>query len=157
MAFVLRVQNGLVANEPTDEGRNRLPDALDKHIEQLRASLNPPRRDPNPVVSTIFQMGLAIGRITQPLKEGPRRTPDEEAKAQQALLLPGIALLGLLTLGLLGGLLWHVFLGGELAIELLVGVGTGIVGGLTLMMFGLVVSALVKVISSMMRERRADR
>lgn len=151
------VQNGLVAGQEADDNLQRNADAPDRDIEQLRTSLNPPRTDSNVVVSTVFQMGLAIGRITQPLHVGPTRTPDEEAKAQQALLLPGIALLVLLTGGLLGGLLWHVFLGGELVIDLAVGVGIAMIGGLTLMMFGFVVSTLVKVTSRMMRERRANR
>lgn len=150
------MQNGAVAEQHPDQNRERHADALDRGIEHLRASLNPPSHNPNSVVSTVFQMGLAIGRITQPLQPRQRRTPDEEAQAQQALLLPGIALLAVLTLGLLGGLLWRVFLGGGLATDLLVGVGIGIVGGLTLMMFGLVVSAFVKVMSAMVRKRRAN-
>ncbi len=123
-------------------------------IEQLHARVNPPRPEPKSVVNSVFQMGMAIGGILRPLRDRPTRTPGEEANAQQALRLPGIAHLVLLTAGLLGGILWHIFSGGELAIDLAAGVGFSMVGALTLMMLGLVMGAFVKVMASMMRTER---
>jgi hypothetical protein len=149
------VQNGLVAQRGADESRHRHTDALAKDIEILRANVNPPRPDPNSVVDTILQMGLAIGRITQPLSEGPTRTPEQEAKAQHATFPSGFVLLVLLTVGPVAGLLWHLFLGGEVGIELIAGLGISLVGGMMLGILGLVASALVKVMLSVMRERRA--
>ena len=147
-----------MVSEGADDDLTRHLEALDRDIEILRSSLNPPKKKPNSVADTVIQMGLAIGRITQPLREGPKRTPEEEARANKALLLPGLLLMGLIGSGLLGGGLWHAYVrSGGLAVDLVAGLGVALVGGLMLIIFGLIMSVLARAFVDAMHRRRAAR
>lgn len=153
-----RPLRSVTVDEPDpNEALQRHIDHLNEDIGRLRAELNPPKSNLNPVVDTIVQMGLAIGRISQPLRRGPVRTPEEEARHQKALLIPGLLMMGLFGGGLLGGLVWHLENGGGLPWTLLTGVAISAIAGMLLVPFCLAVSAFARAALGARNRGRPDR
>jgi hypothetical protein len=135
---------------------------LDKSIDRLRSDVRPPTANPNSILYTFVQLGVAVGRILQPLREPPRASPDDVQRSQRVFGLAGLILVAVIVAGALGGYVWDPSSPGRtLATHLAVGAGVGLIAGPVVVILGWMMGYTIRTLLSVShrrpnRTRRSD-